>query len=639
MNIKLLRVLWIILFAIGSVKALFAETVDLQTLQQNRQQIEYWKPHGVLPHQDERVNIAHQIYTRLLLAWEGKQRAPRLLVVRDQGRAWAATLNGGNILMTVAAIDICLSLKQGNQDALAFILAHELAHQQAQDAWHTRAFRMAGLSQTTDFLSLQGSRSQDSEWLFQQKLDMEVRADHNALLFMSAVDFNPLILFSDTASFLTSWVEAVTRRSCQYRQMTVSVSHVCKTAQARTQQLHQKINYVALQSTLLILGNNAFITGRYDQAQRYFEAFSEDFKSAAVFSNLGLSYLAEAMHLMQGSIVSSQKIHVQLKYPVYLDTGDQMMHWLSQAKKLQEQYGYKQGRSKGNDETLDEATYQRVQQQLARAEKMFSHAMEYAPHHRFYLAYLITTHVMQSQLLSADALLKEKYQAQFGDDLLSQLLAALIVAAHGKTAEALSQLETVFLDRSVQWFQALDAKNRYVTYLGFQNMQLLSSLAPRGNSMADYGSIFSSYAITSEDTFNYYRAQLMMQKIAVNSMAERPSLHGFELGQRFIESRAMQGRVDKRELWVSGERFLLYQFTDEAYLLVNRNNRVIEAWQDVIITENNKSNIPVTLAMLKKTYGMPSRTLSVTGGDYFVYDSLGVATKVNNDQVEGWMLF
>ncbi|NOY73796.1 MAG: hypothetical protein GXP14_15770 [Gammaproteobacteria bacterium] len=52
---------------------------------------------------------------------------------------------------------------------------------------------------------------------------------------------------------------------------------------------------------------------------------------------------------------------------------------------------------------------------------------------------------MQSQPLLAYALSREKYQAQFGNDLLSQLLAALIIAANGQVAQALSQRDTVFL--------------------------------------------------------------------------------------------------------------------------------------------------------------------------------------------------
>ncbi|MFT5656876.1 MAG: hypothetical protein ACI9KN_000145 [Gammaproteobacteria bacterium] len=107
-----------------------------------RQSITYWKAHAISALDDEDVVLAERVFSQLLRGWDNSRVEPGLFVVRSEGAAWAASLADGNILLSREAIRTCLDFgQQRGEHLLAFVLAHELAHQRSDDLWHQRFFR------------------------------------------------------------------------------------------------------------------------------------------------------------------------------------------------------------------------------------------------------------------------------------------------------------------------------------------------------------------------------------------------------------------------------------------------------------------------------------------------------------------
>ena len=116
-----------------------------------RQSITYWKDHTLNPDKEPLVKQTHDIFSVLLRAWDSSRIEPGLYVVNSTAGAWAASLADGNILLSRQAIEICMRYgKQRGEQLLAFVLAHELAHQRANDLWHQRFFRMVGTQSQKD---------------------------------------------------------------------------------------------------------------------------------------------------------------------------------------------------------------------------------------------------------------------------------------------------------------------------------------------------------------------------------------------------------------------------------------------------------------------------------------------------------
>jgi len=196
-----------------------------ETEQQN-QSIGYWKPYVVNPAKDAGAARAQRVFANLLRTWDDTRVEPSLYVVDSTHGPWAASLADGNILLSRAAIDITLAQGPAHADhLLAFVLAHELVHQRADDLWHHKFFRLVG-SQTPERqqelqrgLTLQGEALPDLE-------RREAQADHDGLILMATVGYDPFVVIdvaidgsidgptnavSDTAhatkDFFTHWVE------------------------------------------------------------------------------------------------------------------------------------------------------------------------------------------------------------------------------------------------------------------------------------------------------------------------------------------------------------------------------------------------------------------------------------------------
>ncbi|MGE3539090.1 MAG: hypothetical protein AB7N91_16865 [Candidatus Tectimicrobiota bacterium] len=103
----------------------------------------WWQAHypELTAQDDARVTKIHAIFARLRHAAGTRPGVePRLYITRDAALTGpAVSLPDGSIILSKQALDICYRVPQHGDDRLAFVLAHELAHQLKDDFWHLRS--------------------------------------------------------------------------------------------------------------------------------------------------------------------------------------------------------------------------------------------------------------------------------------------------------------------------------------------------------------------------------------------------------------------------------------------------------------------------------------------------------------------
>ncbi len=309
--------------AISCHNAVYAENLSTSLVPPTdpTQSITYWKKY-TLEKDDELVQLSQQVFTVLLRAWDQSRIEPGLYVVESDSGAWAASLADGNILLSKKAIETCFSFgRQRGEHLLAFVLAHELAHQRADDLWHQRFFRMIGAQSLESQKTMMSGLELDTG-LLNQLEQKEAQADHDGLVLMSSVGFDAYQIINDK-DFFTLWVENIWQQNCAGNQTQKENYNACKQAQVRALRTQVQLETVAAQAMLYELGVQAFVAGNYPQAREYFSIYGRDYPGRAIISAIGLSYFAQAQ-VMQQQLANLQpgadsRQQVNFYYPMILD--------------------------------------------------------------------------------------------------------------------------------------------------------------------------------------------------------------------------------------------------------------------------------------------------------------------------------
>ena len=275
-----------------------------------KQSITYWKKY-ILDDERDLVQQSQQIFSVLLRAWDQSRIEPGLYVVESDAGAWAASLADGNILLSKQAIETCYSFGgQRGEHLLAFVLAHELAHQRSDDLWHQRFFRMLVSQSAESQKTMIAGLDLNSE-LITQLEQKEAQADHDGLVLMSSVGFDAHQVVNDK-DFFTLWVENIWQQNCADNTIHNSHYDACKQAQARALRTQTQLETVATQSMLYDLGVEKFVAGDYLQAREYFSIYGRDYPGRAIISAIGLSYFAQAQDI-QKQLIKLEAVSVRIQ--------------------------------------------------------------------------------------------------------------------------------------------------------------------------------------------------------------------------------------------------------------------------------------------------------------------------------------
>ena len=602
----------------------YAQSVHAQSVvppADHTQSIVYWQPFVIAPSQDSRVAEAQRIFSVLLRAWDITRLEPALHVVASSEGPWAASLADGNILLSRAAIDACFQFGRTRAPhLLAFVLAHELAHQRADDLWHLKFFRLAG-GQTSSLQArlVEGLELNDS--LVKDIGKREARADHDGLVLMSSVGFDPYQIIDDK-DFFTAWVESVWGGSC------ASASPdrgACRDAQTRALRTRVQLAEVASQATLYDLGVQALVAGKHAAARRLFTTYGREYPSRAVLTSLGTSYLAEATQAYRELLAAGRLQGADFYYPLLLDSRPQAR---PQA-------------VAGVRGSPDRQVPQRIRDLTAEANRYYDRALRLDPGHRTTYLLLAVSHLIEGNPYLVRGVVQGRYIPRFGQDAGAALLLAMTYALEGDPATAERKL-TELLGNLDSLPSALPRS--LLVYTAYHNAAALAQLRGDDQHARELWKQLAERTAGGEGglLFRLAVARLTTQPVTAPSRPQQSLwlVAGARPGERLAGSHFEKTTFKRGEIWINGTPMRVYRSAAGARLVVDDAGVVRHAWQ-----VKTGGQLPAGVAIgdtadrALKTLGIPTRHLHLLSGEYLAYDRLGLAVHLVGDTIDGWFLY
>lgn len=624
---------FIVLIFCVTVYSSHARTDSLVPPDEPRQSITYWKSHTISADKDKLVAQTHEIFSVLLRAWDSSRLDPGLYVVNSTAGPWAASLADGSILLSRNAIDVCMKYgKTRGQHLLAFVLAHELAHQRADDLWHQRFFRMVGSqSPSAQQHMLRGLNTDpDQLQLLQQK---EAQADHDGLILMSSVGYDPHQVI-DKKDFFTEWVENIWQNSCKTNTQTpgnqASLKTACKQAQSRALRTKIQLDTVASQAMLYQMGVQAFVARRYEQARHYFTVYGRDYPSRAVISALAMTYIAEATEIHRALIKQGDLNQPDFYYPLILDATVKATPVVT---------------SSATRGSPDQGRKQKKQLQLLLKQgiKQLEKAIDLEPDHRKSYLMLASAYLLSNNTFMVRGVIQGRYLKRFDRDTSVDLILIMTRALEGDHLAAHKEFQSLLTklsldENSTQQNFHTALPNNLLVYSAYFNSAANSIyLGNNGDASLNWKQLTRS----AKSSGNALLFRMALDHIRPtnsnfsNSLSTALVVDGYRINDQLLTPQ----KNHSSDLWIEGDKFLVIRSPNGSHFIVSDNGKVINAWQDTkgsikdLLSIGDLSDRPL------KALGLPDRQLHMLTGDYLAYDNYGLALHLNQNKVQGWFLY
>lgn len=584
-----------------------------------QESITYWKPFEISPDEDLKVQEAHSTFKRLLLGWEETRIAPQLHVVRSDKGPWAASLDDGTILLSREAIDVCWrEAGKNGSDRVAFVLAHELAHQRADHLWHRRFFRLAGQQPPQVRGRMLGGITADQLEVADLEAK-ETQADREGLLLMAMVGFNPTAVAGSDSRFFSEWIESIWGQPCGDG---ADIGE-CANAKSRFDRARAQWQDVARQAVLFDLGVQAYVGGQYVSARKFFTAYGREFPHREIHNNIGLTHIGEALLKRERIKAKGEDLGPSFNYPHILE----------------EKPGVQPDQTRGGEGTRGpvDPEVARWREEMAghfdEAASSFERAVKIDPNHRQSYWNLASTYLLAGNGPLAYGIVAGNYVKRFGQDAAASMLLGISVYLDDQRVKARPLLERAVAGATGDLVPL--AKTNLAVYLG--------AVGDRDGARAVWKTLADwSRKQGDEVLFQTALQQMGKQPVGESSPASPviEKVHGYRLGERIT---AEPSGMDKRswtELWVEGERIQVSQFVDGSRMAIDANRAIIALWQ------NGGERAPVAAVRigddalkLGRVYGIPTRKIPTIRGEYRTYDGSGIAFYINDGKVAGWSLY
>ncbi len=595
------------------------------------QSITYWKPHVIAAETDPTVAGAHAVFSVLLRAWDQARLEPSLYVVNAASASWAASLADGSILLTRSALDTIMDFGQARgAHLLAFVLAHELAHQRADDLWHQRFFRLIG-SQDPEMRKQIAKGLPLKEEMLADMEEKEAQADHDGLLMMASVGYDPYQIL-DEKDFFTAWIENIWQAICPSEGENGAIADACIEAHNRALRARAQLAAIATQTTLYTMGVQAFVAGRYQNARHYFSVYGRSYTNRAVLTAIGLTHFSEALLIQQRLPVQGPAFY----YPVLLDANP--LTAVDTSEDLT---------AKRSDAEADLARNRRLlQANLERAITLFEKAIRLEPHHPKTYLMLAYSYLLGGNTFMAKGIVQGKYIPKFGSDTASTLILAMTTALEGDHQQAQVAFEKVIADLQTAPVVPTFPKD-LLTYAAFHNSAVLAEYLGQ---TAEAERLWQALARQAKTAGNSLIFRLSLNQLKIDSprthlLADAPTIAGVRIGDRFASITEDAKAYQSDALWIEGQPFRVLRNTSGSRFVVGPDEGVVGAWQDS--GQNNPGDVTFAGRVAigdganrpMKAMGIPDRCVHMLAGEYWAYDAYGVAMHIQNNRVAGWFLY
>lgn len=568
------------------------------------QSIRYWKPQVITPENNPNAALAHALFSQLLGAWDISRVEPALNVIKDSDGPWAASLADGNILLSDSAIDTCLSFgEHRGKHLLAFILAHELAHQKGNDLWHQQFFRLIG-NQSPEVSEKIARDLAIDETQVAQLESIEAQADLDAVVMMASVGYDPYQIIKDK-DFYTTWIENVWEQSCSAK------IPACNKAKERALRTQAQLTSITDQAIFYELGLQSLVAKNYKQAREYLTAYARNFPGRAVHNSIGVSYLAEAIALWPEYAAQTQKPN--LYFPIFVEATPT---WKQDT---QQQKRGSVAQLKANIKHLSE-----------QALNYFEKAQRLSPDHKdtHYLRAL--SYVLMENGPMARGIIEGQYIPSFGRDLRSDLLQALAYASNNKISHSEKQL-----DKSLaRYSKASKGENSALVFALIQNQTALAEFSGDPNRASK---LWKSFAQNMGKRGEGYLMQLALSKIRNAPHSTSPSQLSYK--SISLNQTLKPNKTQSNKVWFDGDPIHVSR-EDGAVWLHDKNNKVIALWLNSgSFNGLDRLKLGDNAERVIRVIGPADRRITLNSGEFLAYDHLGLAIRISQNKLASWFLY
>lgn len=537
---------------------------------------------------------ANSIFNDLLSTWDVGKTRPKLLIKTNIFYPSARSLVNGNVELSSETIKFCLS-RGGDKGRhlLAFILAHELAHQSNDDMWQ---YRFLNASQKDSIKK----RDFFTPSLRNKQLKIqndELNADRVAITKMTVAGFNPLVIINDK-TFFSDWDNSISQIQCKSQNGSTAGNGQCNEFESRYFHISEMLEYVARQSTLFRMGVQYLVVGDYVKARNYLETFSVDYPSSKVYESIGLSYLLQAYEIIKNKLPSD--VRGQLLLPIYLT--DRLEYDFHETIK-----NFSKEKSTRSNDTDNSVLNSKIEQVLLKAVHYFE-LSEKINKNNVVLFNRIVTYMLLKKPTLAYGLLIDDYHNEYGSDLYFMYSKALLAAYEYKSTDAIT------------YFQRI--KNEHLNNTKqIQSLVMLNIAILEGKSeLYDKiyrTSMYEDISIDEQSTTGLHKHQLDLSRVGGLSV------------QNLISRKIIKNSM-KFPLWYRDQRYFIYMSSDDNVYVVDSTSHIIAAWSSA----DKKQLLPDGLT----EYGDPERVMWTENKKYHIYDTHQFVLSIT-DQNINWFIF
>jgi len=289
-----------------------------------RARLDFWKAnYGELRAADDpRAAKAHEIFARVLGA-AGKRAGvePRLFIVTGGGAAvpLAIALPDGGIVISRQVLDICYKEPDKGDDRLAFILAHEIAHQLKDDFWHLKFFEAVELSQKAgpgDAAAIDEVRTIANK--SQEPLLKEMQCDEYGVVYasMAGFDTRTIVMEDGRVNFFRYFAAALDPENI--KGTVRDAEH--PSPDARAAAVRARLTQVLEVVDLFDLGLLFYRTGDYERAAALFSEFLRYYPGREVYHDLAACHHQTALRCYREWKGTDKDFPFKLSLPVEAET-------------------------------------------------------------------------------------------------------------------------------------------------------------------------------------------------------------------------------------------------------------------------------------------------------------------------------
>ncbi len=563
------------------------------------------KQRAVSATQHSGAAFAHGVFDRIVRAWDSPRQAPTLYVVAADNQVWAASLDDGSIIITLAAVDLARhDLPAVAEARMAFVLAHELGHQRADHGWRQRYFGLSGTQSPAP------SGQAESGFSRLLRSNQERQADAEGVVLMMLAGFDPFGVVGDT-QFFDDWIassqgEPVCDPGARERHP------ACEEALRRVTAAREQLIYVATQAALFNVGTFAFAAGDYKQALRCFTAFGRIFPAPSVHANIGLTHLAIAVNYRE-RLATRENRQDQLLAPILVLRDNPLPEGNAAVR--------------GDDGIEVARLREQMFAHLDASITAFEKAAQLQPKEPSHYLYLAAGHLLADNLPMAEGILRGKYARQF-----AATTASIMIEAH-LAAEKHNDLAARFLiEQAIADLQRDDLTGEEETLL-FAAYQNLAVLANRRGDSEQVETAWSNLARWADRNnrpllFSLARRRILTAppgRTSATLVTPAPPM------QRNSSTEPRQIFA----LWLDNEKLSLHMHDNGERVVMDSSARIVAAWN----RHEGSAADGITLERLIARYGAPSRAIATARETYLLYGEIGLGFQLQDQRSVGWFRY